>query len=91
MSDPHVGKLTYFRVYSGKLDQGLPGAEHDAAATRSASGRILEMHAKDPIETGRVGAGDIVAGIGLKNTRTGDTLCDPTSPIVLEQLEFPDP
>jgi elongation factor G len=90
MTAPHVGKLTYFRVYSGTLDKG--GQVYN---TRSASkeriGRLLEMHANEQIEKDAVYAGDIVAGIGFKNTRTGDTLCDPDDVIVLESLEFPEP
>jgi elongation factor G len=90
MTAPHVGKLTYFRVYSGQLDKG--GQIYN---TRSQSkervGRLLEMHANDQIEKDACYAGDIVAGIGFKNTRTGDTLCDTDNIIVLESLEFPEP
>jgi len=90
MTDPHVGKLTYFRVYSGSLDKG-----GTVTNTRTGSseriGRILEMHANDREDRDVVRTGDIVAGIGLKATRTGDTLSDPDHPVMLEQLEFPTP
>jgi elongation factor G len=90
MTDPHVGKLTYFRVYSGTLEKGgqvlNPRTGH-----KERIGRLLEMHANDRQDLDMTSAGDIIAGIGLKNTKTGDTLCDPGSPIVLEELEFPEP
>ena len=90
MTAPHVGKLTYFRVYSGKLDKG--GTVYNTrSGDKERIGRLLEMHANDQIEQDAVYAGDIVAGIGIKNTRTGDTLTDPSAVIVLESLEFPDP
>jgi len=90
MTDPHVGKLTYFRAYSGSLDKG--GAVlNSRTGSKERIGRILEMHANDREDRDDVRTGDIVAGIGLKNTRTGDTLCAPDHPIVLEQLEFPEP
>jgi elongation factor G len=90
MTAPHVGKLTYFRVYSGKLEKG--GTVYNSrSGSKERIGRLLEMHANDQIEQEAVYAGDIVAGIGIKNTRTGDTLSDPGDPIVLESLEFPDP
>ena len=90
MTDPHVGKLTYFRVYSGNLEKG---AQVLNARTQSKEriGRLLEMHANDRQDLDQVFAGDIVAGIGFKNTKTGDTLCDPSNPIVLEELIFPEP
>ncbi|CAN5480322.1 elongation factor G [soil metagenome] len=87
---PHVGKLTYFRVYSGKLDKGGT-VVNSRSGNKERIGRVLEMHANEQIEQEAVYAGDIVAGIGLKDTRTGDTLSDPANPIVLESLEFPDP
>jgi elongation factor G len=90
MTDPHVGKLTYFRVYSGKLDKGAQVLNARTGA-KERLGRLLEMHANDRQDVDAVYTGDIVAGIGLKNTRTGDTLCDPAHPIVLESLEFPEP
>ncbi|MBQ94488.1 MAG: elongation factor G [Actinobacteria bacterium] len=90
MTDPHVGKLTYFRVYSGTLDKGS-AVLNTRSGSKERIGRILEMHANDREDRDEVRTGDIVAGIGLKNTRTGDTLCSPDHPIVLEQLEFPEP
>ena len=90
MTAPHVGKLTYFRVYSGELAKG--GQVYNTRSTQKERvGRLLEMHANDQIEKDACYAGDIVAGIGFKNTRTGDTLCDPSDIIVLESLDFPDP
>jgi len=90
MSDPYVGKLTYFRVYSGKLSAGSPllNATKDK---KERVGRILQMHANHREDKDAVFAGDIVAAVGLKNTTTGDTLCDPAHPIVLERMIFPEP
>ncbi|MBA2325473.1 MAG: elongation factor G [Actinobacteria bacterium] len=90
MSAPHVGKLTYFRVYSGKLAVGssVLNATKDK---KERIGRILQMHANHREDKEAVFAGDIVAAIGLKNTATGDTLCDPAHPILLERMEFPEP
>jgi len=90
MSDPYVGKLTYFRVYSGKLSAGAQvlNATKDR---KERVGRILQMHANHREDKDGVFAGDIVAAVGLKNTTTGDTLCDPAHPIVLERMEFPEP
>jgi elongation factor G len=90
MSDPYVGKLTYFRVYSGKLSAGSPvlNATKDK---KERIGRLLQMHANHREDKDAVFAGDIVAAVGLKNTTTGDTLCDPAHPIVLERMEFPEP
>ncbi len=90
MTDPHVGKLTYFRVYSGTLEKGGQ-VLNPRTGSKERIGRVLEMHANDRQDLDAVYAGDIVAGIGLKNTKTGDTLCDPANPIVLEELEFPEP
>ncbi len=90
MTAPHVGKLTYFRVYSGKLDKGGT-VVNSRSGNKERIGRVLEMHANEQIEQEAVYAGDIVAGIGLKDTRTGDTLSDPSAPIALESLEFPEP
>ena len=90
MTDPHVGKLTYFRVYSGSLPKGGQVLNTRTGRTERI-GRILEMHANDRVDLDSVGAGDIAAAIGLKDCRTGDTLCDPAHPIVLENLDFPDP
>ena len=90
MSDPYVGKLTYFRVYSGKLGAGsqVLNATKDR---KERVGRILQMHANHREDKDGVFAGDIVAAVGLKHTSTGDTLCDPSHPIVLERMEFPEP
>jgi elongation factor G len=90
MSDPHVGKLTYFRVYSGRLEKGAQ-VLNTTTGNKERVGRILQMHANNRQDRDEIMTGDIVAGIGLKNTRTGDTLCDPNQPVVLEQLEFPEP
>jgi len=90
MSDPHVGKLTYFRVYSGTLEKG--GAVVNSSKDRKERvGRLLQMHANHREDKDAVFAGDIVAAVGLKQTTTGDTLCDPNAAIVLESLEFPEP
>jgi elongation factor G len=90
MSDPFVGKLTYFRVYSGKLEAG--GRVLNVATGRTERiGRILMMHANDREEQQEVYAGDIAAGVGLKQTSTGNTLCAPDAPILLETITFPDP
>ncbi len=88
MSDAHVGRLTYFRVYSGALKKG-GGVLNSRTGRMERASRLLEMHANDRFDRGEVGPGDIVAGIGFKNTRTGDTLCARDHPIILEQLEFP--
>jgi elongation factor G len=90
MSDPHVGKLTYFRVYSGKVEKGA-AVLNSTKDRKERIGRILQMHANHREDKQAVFAGDIVATVGLKNTTTGDTLCDPNAPIVLESLEFPAP
>jgi elongation factor G len=90
MSDPHVGKLTYFRVYSGTLEKGSP-VVNTANSRKERIGRILQMHANHREDVDAVFTGDIAAGIGLKNTRTGDTLAEPGNEIILEQLVFPEP
>ncbi len=90
MSDPYVGKLTYFRVYSGKLSAGSP-VLNAAKDKKERIGRILQMHANHREDKEGVFAGDIVAAVGLKSTSTGDTLCDPSHPILLERMEFPEP
>ena len=90
MTDPHVGKLTYFRVYSGVLEKGGTVLNTRTGA-KERIGRILEMHANDREDRDDVRTGDIVAGIGMKNTRTGDTLSAVDHPIMLEKLDFPDP
>jgi elongation factor G len=90
MADPYVGKLTYFRAYSGTLETGSKVLNASTGRTERV-GRILEMHANHREERDEIYAGDIVAGVGLKQTSTGDTLCDPQAPIVLETIEFPEP
>ncbi|HEX6286830.1 MAG TPA: elongation factor G, partial [Acidimicrobiia bacterium] len=90
MSDPHVGKLTYFRVYSGHLAKG-DSVLNTTTGQRERIGRILRMHANHREDVDDVFAGDIVAGIGFKNTTTGDTLAAEQSPIQLESMEFPAP
>ncbi|MEE1279436.1 MAG: elongation factor G, partial [Oscillospiraceae bacterium] len=89
-TDPFVGKLCFFRVYSGKLNAGS-GVYNSCKDSNERIGRILQMHAnhREDIET--VYAGDIAAAVGLKNTTTGDTLCDEKNPVILESMEFPDP
>jgi elongation factor G len=89
-TDPYVGKLTFFRVYSGSI----PSGSHVLNATRDKKeriGRILQMHANKREEREDIFAGDIAAAIGLKNVKTGDTLCDPKHPIILEAMKFPEP
>ena len=90
MSDPHVGKLTYFRVYSGHASQG-DMVLNTTTGKKERLGRILRMHANHREDIDDIFAGDIVAAIGLKATTTGDTLCDPSTPIQLESMEFPAP
>ena len=90
MADPFVGKLCFFRVYSGTLDAG----SHVLNSTKDVKeriGRILQMHANDRKDIDKVYSGDIASAVGLKSTTTGDTLCDPNHPIILESMEFPDP
>jgi elongation factor G len=90
MTDPYVGKLTYFRVYSGSLPAGSY-VYNSTKDRRERVGRLLQMHANRREEIEEVFAGDIAAAIGLKDTRTGDTLCDPDSEIILEAMRFPEP
>jgi len=90
MTDPHVGKLTYFRVYSGTLEKGGT-VVNTTNRNKERIGRILQMHANHREDIDAVFTGDIAAGIGFKNTRTGDSLSAPGSEIVLENLEFPEP
>jgi elongation factor G len=90
MSDPFVGKLTYFRVYSGTLATGQRVLNSSTGRTERI-GRILMMHANDREEQEEIYAGDIAAAVGLKQTATGDTLCTPDAPIVLETISFPEP
>ncbi|MHB8763509.1 MAG: elongation factor G [Deferrisomatales bacterium] len=90
MTDPYVGQLTFFRVYSGRLQAGSYVLNAKGRKKERVS-RILEMHANERREIDGVRAGDIAAAVGLKNTATGDTLCDPEAPVVLEAIEFPAP
>ena len=90
MSDPYVGKLTYFRVYSGQLKAGDRVLNTTTGKTERI-GRILQMHANHREEREEIGAGEIAAGVGLKDTTTGDTLATDTAPIKLESMTFPDP
>ncbi len=90
MADPYVGKLTYFRVYSGKLSAGSRVLNASTGRTERI-GRLLMMHANHREEIEECFAGDILAGVGLKQTSTGDTLCAPDAPIELEHIEFPAP
>src|SRR5205807_3377577 len=90
MSDPYVGKLTYFRVYSGTLKAGDRILNTTTGKTERVS-RILQMHANHREERDEIMAGEIAAGVGLKNTTTGDTLAADNAPIVLESMTFPDP
>ncbi|XOQ44382.1 MAG: elongation factor G [Clostridium sp.] len=89
-TDPFVGKLAFFRVYSGTLNAGST-VYNSVKNTNERMGRILQMHANHRQDLETVYAGDIAAAVGLKNTTTGDTLCDPKRKIVLESMEFPDP
>ena len=90
MTDPFVGKLCFFRVYSGTLDAGS-SILNSTKDNKERVGRILQMHANDRKDIDKVYSGDIAAAVGLKNTTTGDTLCDPDHPIILESMEFPEP
>jgi len=90
MSDPFVGKLTYMRVYSGTLEKGTT-VLNSSKDKRERIGRILQMHANHREDKDVVFTGDIVAVVGLKTTTTGDTLCNPANPVVLESLTFPEP
>jgi elongation factor G len=90
MSDPYVGKLTFFRVYSGTLDSGSY-VLNSTKRKRERIGRILQMHANHRQEIDKVYAGDIAAAVGLKDTTTGDTLCDDKHPVILESMQFPEP
>ncbi|PGS52818.1 elongation factor G [Bacillus sp. AFS041924] len=90
MTDPYVGKLTFFRVYSGTLESGSY-VQNSTKGKRERVGRILQMHANSRQEISKVYAGDIAAAVGLKDTTTGDTLCDEKNLVILESMEFPDP
>ena len=89
-TDPFVGKLCFFRVYSGTIEAGST-VYNSVKDNNERMGRIVQMHANDRKDIDRVYAGDIAAAVGLKNTTTGDTLCDEKHPIILESMEFPDP
>src|SRR3990167_1618083 len=90
-TDPHVGKLTYFRIYSGTMSQGT-SVYNSQKRTSERIGRLLRMHANKREEVKELFAGDIAAAVGLKNVTTGDTLCDEESePIILESMKFPEP
>ena len=90
MTDPYVGKLGFFRVYSGTLESGKT-VMNSTKGQRERIGRILQMHANHREDIAQVWSGDIAAAVGLKNTTTGDTLCDEKHPIILESMEFPEP
>ncbi len=89
-TDPYVGKLTFFRVYSGTAESGTY-VLNSTKGKRERFGRLVQMHANDRKEIDKVYAGDIAAAIGLKDTTTGDTLCDEKDFVILEQMEFPEP
>ena len=89
-TDPFVGKICYFRVYSGTLNAGTQ-VYNSVKGNRERMGRILQMHSNHREDIDTVYAGDIAAAVGLKNTTTGDTLCDENHPIILESMNFPDP
>ncbi|HWP51954.1 MAG TPA: elongation factor G [Clostridia bacterium] len=90
MTDPYVGKLCFFRVYSGSISAGAQ-VLNSVKGNNERLGRILQMHANNRKDIEVVYAGDIAAAVGLKNTTTGDTLCDPKAPVILESMEFPEP
>ena len=89
-TDPYVGKLCFFRVYSGKVEKGT-AVYNSTKGKNERIGRILQMHANDRKDIDVCYAGDIAAAVGLKNTTTGDTLCDENKPVILESMEFPEP
>ncbi|WP_030542558.1 elongation factor G [Streptomyces albus] len=90
MSDPHLGKLTYVRVYSGRMETGT-AVLNSVKGKKERIGKIYRMHANKREEISGVGAGDIVAVMGLKQTTTGETLCDEKNPVILESMDFPAP
>lgn len=90
MTDPYVGRLTYLRVYSGKVEAGKYMMNTESGK-RERFGRILKMHANKREDLKEASAGDIIAVVGFKNTRTGHTLCDEKNQVILEEMEFPDP
>jgi elongation factor G len=90
MNDPFVGSLTFARLYSGKLTKGM-SLDNTVKGKKERIGRMLQMHANSRSDIDEAYAGDIVALAGLKDTTTGDTLCDPAKPVILERMEFPEP
>ena len=90
MSDPYVGQLAFFRVYSGHMESGSY-VYNSSRDSKERVGRLLRMHANKREEIKGVGAGDIAAAVGLKGSRTGDTLSDESHPIVLSSIDFPEP
>ncbi|TPM41809.1 elongation factor G [Mesorhizobium sp. B2-3-4] len=90
MNDPFVGSLTFARIYSGKLSKGI-SVDNTVKGKKERIGRMLQMHANSRADVEEAYAGDIVALAGLKDTTTGDTLCDPLHPVILERMEFPEP
>lgn len=90
MRDPHLGKLTFVRVYSGRLEAGT-AVLNSVKGKKERIGKIYRMHANKREEIAAVGAGDIVAVMGLKQTTTGETLCDDKAPVILESMDFPAP
>ena len=90
MTDPFVGKLAYFRVYSGTMNSGSY-VYNSTKGKKERVGRILQMHANKRMELDKVYSGDIAAAIGFKFTTTGDTICDEQHPVILESMEFPEP
>ena len=90
VSDPYIGRLIYFRVYSGSIDAGA-GVLNTITGKKERMGRIVKMHADDREEIKSVSAGDIAAAVGLKDTSTGHTICDENQPIILENITFPEP
>jgi elongation factor G len=90
VSDPYVGKLTYFRVYSGSIKSGL-NVYNASKGSRERIAKIVKMHANKQAIVDKVNAGDIAAAVGLKDTKTGDTICDEKNPIILESMHFPEP
>ena len=89
-TDPHVGKLTFLRVYSGEIDKGSK-VLNATNGKKDRLDRVLQMHANKREELSSLSAGDIVAAVGLKNVSTGDTICTPSAPVILESMDFPDP
>ncbi len=90
MTDPYVGRLTFIRVYSGRLEKGSY-TFNSSTGKKERVGRLLEMHANDKKDLDYIQAGDIAAVIGIKDIHTGDTICDPDNPVILEQITFPEP